>query len=43
MAEVVGTFPYVKGDAVPAFGTSVEGSVRQKQDMRDFNICSGSP
>lgn len=43
LAEVISTFPCVKGDAVPAFETSVEGSVRLKQDMRDFNICSGSP
>lgn len=39
LAEVIITFPDVKGDTVPAFPTSVEGDVRQKQDVRDFNVC----
>lgn len=43
MAKAIIAFPYVKGDAVPALGTSVEGNVRQKQDVKDFNVCSGSP
>lgn len=39
LVEVIITFPDVKGDTVPAFPTSVEGDMRQKQDVKDFNVC----
>ena len=38
-----GHFPYVQGSAMPTFQTQrKKGRERQKEDARDFNICSGA-